>query len=112
MEEESLLIAPSANPANDKLHTPVVNGTSQSDSLAGGKTIQFHQLLTDDCPLSVVDKCLPLGLGHLNFRHDFSKLAGIDREVSEEVFLVLVNPPEPAKRDYSLNAGHGGDSLL
>src|SRR6266851_422094 len=109
MEEQRLFITSGANTAYDEFHAAIIDWTSQSNPLAQFETIQFHQLLSDDCSLLVVLECLPLGLGHLEFSHDFSKLGGIDSEVSEEVFLVLINPTEPTEGDDTLNSRHRGD---
>src|SRR6266850_4996912 len=112
MEEKRLLITTGANAAYYELHATIINWTSQRHPLADSETVQLHQLLSDDGALFVADECLPLGLGHFYFCHDFAKLAGIDSEVGEEVFLVFINATKPAERNHALNAWDRRNSLL
>src|SRR5262249_3015063 len=93
------------------LHASIVDWTSQRNSLAVLKAVEFHQLLSNDSSLAIVDKGLPLGLGHFQFRHHFSKLARIDGKVRKEVPFVFVDTSKPADRNYGRHHGHGSYPL-
>src|SRR5260370_13719648 len=62
MKVERLFIAPGIHAAHDEFHTPVIDRASQSNSLSIRETIQLNQLLSDECPLPVIDVRLPLGI--------------------------------------------------
>src|SRR5215212_7386637 len=98
MKVQCLFIAAGVNTAHDELDALVVNRTLQRNALAGSKTVELHELLSNDRSLPVVDERLPVGVRHLELRNHVSKLACIHRKVRKKVSLVFIDTTEPTER--------------
>src|SRR5262245_41110379 len=112
MKIESLLVRTGTDPPDDELHARVVDRTPQGDALTRGKAMELDQFGPYDGALLVIYECLPLGIRHLQLRHDFVDPVRIDRKVGKEILFILPDAAKPAKAHDSLNPRHGRDLCL
>src|SRR4029077_21257103 len=72
-----------------------INGALNGYAIAYFPTKPLGDSRSSDCAFAIFQECLPFCIGDYKLRKHHSLIFGVDRELGEKVFFVLINAAKP-----------------